>query len=151
VTEYDERGQAPRPRLLVRRRFLEGFEYPVRGTPCETAIQGGCLHIPTVFVRALPDRHGPPFDKVVSYLGSPSSTPTGAVLGHLDRGHEAHAEQKHLLTLFEIFANAHGRDARSGSRRAARAQEKLAASSTADGRDRRVDRDLCVTLLNAAQ
>jgi transcriptional regulator with GAF, ATPase, and Fis domain len=109
LTELDERrGRLRALAFWLGDRFIDEFDYPIAGTPCETAVRGARLvHIPD---RALdlypknPDEF--PGRGVVSYLGVPLLAPDGRVLGHLAvidvRPMPA---EKRLLTLFHVFAN----------------------------------------------
>ena len=159
LTEYDE----PRERLRALAfwfgdRWVEGFEYPIAGTACETAIrERRVVHVPDRVVELYPN-HQVKFPRpgVVSYLGVPllGPEPDERVLGHLAvvdiRPIPA---EKRLLTLFRIFANralAEVRRVRVEEELRER-QEKLTGliGSAMDGIVE-FDGELCITLMNAA-
>jgi PAS domain S-box-containing protein len=157
LTEYDERRARLRALAFwLGDRFIDEFDYPITGTPCETAIRETCLvHIPDRVVDLYPK--GPddsPFHGAVSYLGMPLLGTDRRVLGHLGvidvRPMPA---EKRLIALFQVFANralAEMRRVRLEQDLRDR-QEKLS-SLIGSAMDAIVelDRDLAITLMNAA-
>jgi transcriptional regulator with PAS, ATPase and Fis domain len=109
LTEYDERTERLRALAFwFGDRFVEGFEYPLAGTPCETAIRECRLvHVPDRIVDLYPDDQVAfPRNDVVSYLGVPLVGTDGRVLGHLAVVDVRPIPgEKRLLALFGIFAN----------------------------------------------
>ena len=85
LTEYDERENRLRALAFwMGDRFLEGFEYAVEGTPCETVVRERRLvHIPDQVLELYPhDRVEFP-ERPVSYLGVPLVGPDERILGPL--------------------------------------------------------------------
>ena len=109
LTEYDE--QRDRLRALAfwfGDGWIDGFEYGIAGTPCETAIrERRMVHIPDRVVELYPNgRVKFPRSGVVSYLGVPLLGPDQRVLGHLAVVDvRPIPPEKRLLALFQIFAN----------------------------------------------
>jgi PAS domain S-box-containing protein len=107
VTLYDE--QTDRLRALAFEfdgKFVEGFEYHVRNTPCETAVhEKRMVHVPDRIIDLYPKDKDPRLPGVVSYLGAAILDEFERVLGHIavvdDR---PMPDEKRLVTLFEIFA-----------------------------------------------
>jgi PAS domain S-box-containing protein len=86
--------------------WLDDFEYPIVGTPCETAVRDRRLvHVADRVIDLYPGDRDPQFAGVVSYLGVPVLDEAEQVLGHLavvdDR---PMPDEKRLLTLFRLFA-----------------------------------------------
>jgi transcriptional regulator with GAF, ATPase, and Fis domain len=157
LTELDERRARLRALAFwLGDRFIDEFDYPIAGTPCETAIRGGRLvHIPDRVVDLYPkDPDEFPGHGIVSYLGVPLLAPDGRVLGHLAViDVRPMPEEKRLLTLFHVFANralAEMRRVRVEQDLRDR-QEKLSRliGSAMDGIVE-LDGDLRITLMNAA-
>jgi PAS domain S-box-containing protein len=136
--------------------FIDEFDYPIVGTPCETAIREGRLvHVPDRVVDLYP-RDPPEFpgDGVVSYLGVPLLGVDRRVLGHLAViDTRPMPEEKRLLTLFRLFANRAAAEMRRVrlEQDLRERQEKLATlvGSAMDGIVE-LDGDLHITLMNAA-
>jgi PAS domain S-box-containing protein len=109
LTEYDE--QRDRLRALAfwfGGQWIEGFEYGIAGTPCETAVrERRVVHVPDRVIELYPsDEVKFPRSGVVSYLGVPLLGPDQRVLGHLAVVDiRPIPPEKRLLTLFGIFAN----------------------------------------------
>jgi transcriptional regulator with GAF, ATPase, and Fis domain len=157
LTEFDERRSRLRALAFwLGGRFIDEFEYPIAGTPCETAVRGGRLvHVPDRVVDLYPeDPDEFPGHGVVSYLGVPLLAPDRRVLGHLAViDVRPMPEEKRLLTLFHVFANralAEMRRVRVEQDLRER-QEKLSRliGSAMDGIVE-LDGDLRITLMNAA-
>jgi PAS domain S-box-containing protein len=85
VTEY--LPEAHRLRAIAFRlgdRRLDGYEYDLAGTPCETVVAGPQLvHIPERVVALYPDDPDLRKFDAVSYMGAPLQDVDGTVLGHL--------------------------------------------------------------------
>jgi len=86
--------------------WVDDFEYPIVGTPCETAVRDRRLvHVADRVIDLYPGDKDPQFAGVVSYLGVPVLDEAEQVLGHLavvdDR---PMPDEKRLLTLFRLFA-----------------------------------------------
>ena len=107
LTEYDE--PAERLRALAfwfGGDWVEGFEYPIVGTACETAIRERRLvHFPDRVLDIQPNAENFRAVGVVSYLGIPLLE-GDRVMGHLAvvdvRPMPA---EKRIFTLFQLFAN----------------------------------------------
>jgi PAS domain S-box-containing protein len=87
-------------------RYVKGYEYAIRGTPCEPVIRGGCLvHFPENIVMLFPQDPDLKTYGAVSYMGVPLLDVDNSVLGHL-----AVLDTKpmplapRLNSLFRIFA-----------------------------------------------
>jgi PAS domain-containing protein len=107
VTEY--LPEARRLRALAFRlgsEWVEGFEQPVDGTPCQVVIEGRRLvHFPDRTLDLYPHRQDLRRIGAVSYMGVPLSDVDGTVLGHLaviDR--KPMPARPESITVFEIFA-----------------------------------------------
>jgi PAS domain S-box-containing protein len=107
VTEYD--AQARRLRALAFRMgddWVEGFDQPVDGTPCQVVIENRSLvHFPDRVLEIFP--HDPNVRRMgaVSYLGVPLFDLDGSILGHLAvMDTEPMTDDPMRLTMFEIFA-----------------------------------------------
>jgi PAS domain S-box-containing protein len=113
VTEYDE----PTDRLRALAfwlgdRFVDAFEYPIAGTPCETAIRESRLvHVPDRVIELYPSNLAP--EGTVSYLGIPLLAGGRRTLGHLAVIDTRPLEKdERILNLFRIFANRAGAELR---------------------------------------
>jgi PAS domain S-box-containing protein len=86
--------------------FLQHYEQPIDGTPCEVVISGGRLvHYPDRMGELYP--HDPDVRDlgVSSYLGVPLRDSDGSVMGHLAvMDTKPLPPEPRLLSLFEIFA-----------------------------------------------
>ena len=86
--------------------WLDGFEQPLDGTPCQQVIDGKSqVHIPDHLLQLYPDDAEVRELGVVSYLGVPLLDAAGCVLGHLavlDR-RPLHPDPR-LMAVFQIFA-----------------------------------------------
>jgi PAS domain S-box-containing protein len=106
VTEYlPERRRLRARAFWIGGQFVEGYEYDLAGTPCESVIDDCRLvHIPERVVELYPA--DPDLRKygAVSYMGMPLADPEGRILGHLavldDR---PLAADQRALALFRIF------------------------------------------------
>lgn len=88
-------------------KFVEDFEYQVKGTPCEVVLgKNELLHIPRHVIDLFPEDDDLRMQQAMSYLGAPLLDQYGNILGNLavmDR--EEMPEEYHNLTLFKIFAD----------------------------------------------
>jgi PAS domain S-box-containing protein len=107
VTEYLPRSR--RLRALAFRlgdAWIQDFEQPVDGTPCQGVIDGRRLvHLPDRVLELYPDEKALQRIGAVSYMGVPLTDLDGSVLGHLavmDRKTMPAAPER--VTVFEIFA-----------------------------------------------
>ena len=109
VTEYDEAGERLRALAFwFGKGWIEHFEYPIAGTPCETAVkETRLIHIPERMIDLYPgEAQGMGSSGVVSYLGVPLLSPDRKVIGLLAVVDvRPMPDEKRLLTLFQIFAN----------------------------------------------
>jgi len=107
VTEY-----LPERRLLRALAFrlgddwVDAYEHPIDGTPCEVAVEGGRLvHYPDRVLELFPREANLRRMNAVSYMGVPLIDLDGSVLGHLavmdGKPMPARSES---VSVFEIFA-----------------------------------------------
>jgi PAS domain S-box-containing protein len=107
VTEY-----LPQRRVLRALAFrlgedwVEAYEHPIDGTPCQIAVESGRLvHYPDRIVELFPREENLRRMGAVSYMGVPLIDLDGSVLGHLavmDR--RPMPARPESVTVFEIFA-----------------------------------------------
>ena len=85
VTEYlPERKVLRSIAFWMNGRYVEDYEYNIRGTPCEQVIDTGCLvHYPERVMELFPDDPDLVTLGAVSYVGVPLLQVDGSVLGHL--------------------------------------------------------------------
>jgi PAS domain S-box-containing protein len=115
VTEYDPHRQRLRAlAFCMGEKTLDGYEYPIVGTPCHTAIhEKQLVHIPDRVVELYPADKDPNFAGTVSYLGVPILDERDNVLGHLAVvDQRPMPDEKRLVTLFKIFAARAGAEMR---------------------------------------
>lgn len=108
ITEYLEEEQKLRALAFwLDHQFVEGFEYDVKGTPCEYVIgEKDMLHIPKNVIQLFPDDHDLANQKAMSYLGAPLLDLEGNVLGNLAVMDTREMPEKyHDIALFKIFAD----------------------------------------------
>jgi transcriptional regulator with PAS, ATPase and Fis domain len=158
VTEYDEGTDSLRALAFwFGGRFVDRFEYPIAGTPCEDAVRSQrVVHVPDRAVQLYPRDQVPFPDKVelVSYLGVALVGSDRRVMGHLAVVDvRPMPPEKRVLALFDVFASralAEMRRTRLEEELRAR-QEKL--SRLFDGAMDAIvemDGDLRLTMMNAA-
>ena len=107
VTEFDPRSRRLRALAFkMGEEWVEGFEQPVDGTPCQVVIDGRRLvHYPDRVLELYPDEPNARKMGAVSYMGVPLLDQDGTVLGHLAvMDTKPMPEDRVRLTLFEIFA-----------------------------------------------
>ena len=102
----------PEPRRLralamwVDGKYVDHFEYPVAGTPCEAVVEKrGLVHIPERLLELYPaDAELAPAG-ATSYLGVPLLDTEGRVMGHLAvLDAKPMPADPRMISLFEIFA-----------------------------------------------
>jgi PAS domain-containing protein len=152
VTEFD-----PRTRRLKALAFwmggqwIEGFEQPVDGTPCQVVIENRRLvHYPDRVLELYPDEPNARKMGAVSYMGVPLQDLDGSVLGHLAiMDVKPMPEDPVGLTLFEICRRAAAELAGSVPS-AVRAREAQLAGLVASAMDAivQLDGELRVTRMN---
>ncbi len=107
VTEYvPEKRRLRAIAFWMQDRFVDQYEYDVKGTPCERVIEKQSLfHVAENIIELFPgDPDLKPFD-AVSYLGAPLLDLDGAVLGHLAvQDNRPLPEEARKVDLFRIFA-----------------------------------------------
>jgi len=107
VTEYlPEKRRLRAIAFWMQDRFVDQYEYNVKGTPCERVIEKQSLfHVAENIIELFPgDPDLKPFD-AVSYLGAPLLDLDGAVLGHLAvQDNRPLPEEARKVDLFRIFA-----------------------------------------------
>jgi hypothetical protein len=87
-------------------KWVEGFEQPIDGTPCQVVIENRRLvHYPDRILELYPDEPNLRRMGAVSYMGVPLRDVDGTVLGHMAVMDTAPMPEYFVrLTLFEIFA-----------------------------------------------
>jgi transcriptional regulator with PAS, ATPase and Fis domain len=88
--------------------WMDGYEYQIQGTPCETALQERRLvHIPDRIVDLYPQERNDLGGKgIVSYLGMPLVDTDQRIIAHLAViDARPMPPEKQFLDLFQIFAN----------------------------------------------
>ncbi len=107
VTEYvAERRLLRALAFWLGGQWVEGYEHPVDGTPCQAVIDGRRLvHYPDRILEIYPDVVELRQIGAVSYLGVPLLDLDGKVLGHLAvLDTRPMPEDAQVLALFQIFA-----------------------------------------------
>ncbi len=108
ITEYVERKQQLRALAFwMDGSFIEGYEYAVKGTPCELVIgKNEMLHIPQNVIDLFPEDPDLQTYHAMSYLGAPLLDIHGNALGNLAvMDSREMPEEYHNLALFRIFAD----------------------------------------------
>jgi len=87
--------------------FVEGFEYRIKGTPCEVVLGNKELvHIPKHVIDLFPEDKDLQTQQAMSYLGAPLLDQNGDILGNLAvMSRREMPEEYHNLALFKIFAD----------------------------------------------
>jgi PAS domain S-box-containing protein len=156
VTEYiPDRQRLRAIAFWLGGRWIEDFEYPIAGTPCETAIdEERLIHIPDNIMELYPDDPDVRLQGGVSYLGVPLKDTDGAILGHLAvMSNRPMPEDHRALAIFQIFATrAEGELQRIRRERAIREREQKLRRLIDGAMDAiiELDRQLHVTHLNPA-
>jgi formate hydrogenlyase transcriptional activator len=106
VTEYDRKLNRLRAlSFWMDGSFIDDYEYPVKGTPCEHVIEEKrFLHVKNNVIELYPDDPDlRPFN-AVSYLGAPLIDSNGQILGNLAILDDAPLPGKErLFSIFRIF------------------------------------------------
>lgn len=111
VTEYfEEEKRMSAKAFYMGDGWIDNFEYPVAGTPCETVVtEKRLVHIrDNLFAKYKGNPELKDFrnHKVVSYLGIPFEDVDGKILGHLSViDSEPMPEDQEVFNIFRIFAN----------------------------------------------
>ncbi|MFO0585460.1 MAG: sigma 54-interacting transcriptional regulator [Anaeromyxobacter sp.] len=156
LTEFDERTDTLKALAFwYGDRFIDGFEYGVVGTPCETTIRAErVVHIPDRAISLYPGDGVPMPGPAVSYLGVAFRDGDHRVLGHLAVVDEKPIPaEPRVLDVFELFANRAGAELRRMRlEEALREREEKLRGLVGSAMDAIVELDgeLRVTMLNAA-
>lgn len=107
VTEYLPDTRTLRPHAFwLNGGFIETYEQPIGGTPCEVVVTGKKLvHYPDRILEIYPNEPDLKASQAVSYLGVPLLDAGGVVMGHLAvLDTKPLPNEPRLISLFEIFA-----------------------------------------------
>jgi PAS domain S-box-containing protein len=107
VTEFDPRARVLRALAFrLDGQWIEGFEQPIDGTPCQVVLEKRRLvHFPDRVLELFPDEPNARRMGAVSYMGVPLFDLDESILGHLAvMDSQPMPEDPFRLTLFEIFA-----------------------------------------------
>ncbi len=144
VTEYfpDRRTLKPHS-FWLRGGYIEGYEKPIDGTPCEVVVDGRRLvHLPDNVLDLYPEDDDFLRVGAVSYLGVPLLDSEEGVLGHLAVLHtEPLPPKPRALAIFRIFAARASAEPAPASRREGAPRSRRAAPSSGGRRDGRDHRD----------
>jgi len=156
VTVYDAENEYLRSlAFLFAGNWVEGFDYPIGGTACETAVREKRLvHVPDQLLDVYPRDNDPRLPEVVSYIGAPILDENGNVLGNLAVvDTRPMPDKQHLVDLFRIFAaraSAEMRRLRAESAMREREEKLTRLISSAMDAIVELDRELVITMLNPA-
>ena len=156
VTEYLEETQHLRALAFwMDGQWIEDYETPIMGTPCEAVIQGASfLHVPDRLIDLFPDDPDLRREGFLSYMGVPLTDFDGRVLGNLaiiDR--RPMPENPKARALFQIFAERAAAEVRRIRAEAAVREREEKLSRVVNGAMDAIielDDQLAVTLLNPA-
>lgn len=108
ITEYlPEKQRLKALSFWLENRFVDDYEYEIRGTPCENVVtEQRLFHVPENVIELFPDDPDlEPFE-AMSYMGAPLLDLDGTILGHLAvQDTRPMPEQAQNMALFKIFAN----------------------------------------------
>jgi PAS domain S-box-containing protein len=107
VTEYLPDRNRLRPHAFwLSGTFVEAYEQPIEGTPCEVVVtEKKLVHYPDRVLEIYPDEADLTAMHAVSYLGVPLLDADGSVMGHLAvMDTKVLPPEPRLISLFEIFA-----------------------------------------------
>ncbi|HAB17955.1 MAG TPA: Fis family transcriptional regulator [Verrucomicrobiales bacterium] len=107
VTEYlPEVRRLRSDAFWLNGKFLQQYEHPVDGTPCQAVVDGRrLLHITDRILEIYPNDADLEAVGAVSYLGVPLIDSDGSVMGHLAvLDSKPLPAEPRLISLFEIFA-----------------------------------------------
>jgi PAS domain S-box-containing protein len=156
VTEVDLRARRLRALAFwLGGKWVEGFEQPIDGTPCQVVIENRRLvHYPDRILELYPDEPNLRRMGAVSYMGVPLRDVDGTVLGHMAVMDTAPMPEDPVrLTLFEIFAGRAAAELRRlRAEREVRAREAQLARLVGSAMDAivQLDGDLRVLRMNPA-
>jgi PAS domain S-box-containing protein len=156
VTEVDLRARRLRALAFwLGGKWVEGFEQPIDGTPCQVVIEDRRLvHYPDRILELYPDEPNLRRMGAVSYMGVPLRDVDGTVLGHMAVMDTAPMPEDPVrLTLFEIFAGRAAAELRRlRAEREVRAREAQLARLVGSAMDAivQLDGDLRVLRMNPA-
>jgi PAS domain S-box-containing protein len=156
VAAYSETERTLRAiSMRMRDRWLEGFDYAVDGTPCQTAIaERQTVLIPDRVLELYRDRPELRRFGAVSYLGVPLFGVDGAIIGQLAvLDDKPMVAEPRALAIFQIFANRAAAELRRlHAERAIREREAQLSQLLESAMDAIVvlDDELRLTLMNPA-
>jgi PAS domain S-box-containing protein len=107
VTEYLPERRHLRPHAFwLRDRFIDFYEHPIDGTPCEAVLTARKLvHYPDRILDLYPNEADLREFNAVSYMGVPLFDLDGTIMGHLAvLDTQPLPPEPRLISLFEIFA-----------------------------------------------
>ena len=156
VTEfYEDEQRLKALAFWMDGRWIENYETPIEGTPCETVIHSADLvHVPERLLELYPHARDAYAGGFVSYLGIPLKDSDGRILGHLavvDR--QPMPNEPKARALFQIFAERAGAELRRIQAEAAVRDREEKLSRVVNGAMDAIielNSDLAVTLLNPA-
>ena len=107
VTEYfPERRRLRALAFWMEGRWVQDYEIPIAGTPCEEVIdKAQLIHFPDNVLEIYPEEEELKQNKAVSYMGMPLLDVDGRILGHMaviDR--RPIPAEPHVHAIFQIFA-----------------------------------------------
>ena len=110
ATLDEERSELRAVSMRLRDDWLDGYTYPVMGTPCEVALsERRAVHVPDRMVELY---RGVPAHRhygAVSYLGVPVFDTDGRIIGHVAvLDDKPMPEEPRSMAIFQIFANRAG-------------------------------------------
>ncbi len=154
VTEY-----LPEPRRLrafsfwFEDRYIDGYEYDIRGSPCEMVIDTASLvHYPENIVALFPADPDLSAFRAVSYLGVPLQNAAGDILGHLavldTKPLPLSSRVEAVFRIFAARAAAELQRLRAESRTREREEKLSTLMNSAMDAIIELDRDLMVTEIN---
>jgi len=107
ATLDDDRTTLSAVSMRLQDDWLDGFSYPLEGTPCETALsERRAVHVPDRIVELY--RGGQSFSRygAVSYLGVPVFDTNGRIIGQVAvLDDKPMPEEPRSMAIFQIFAN----------------------------------------------
>ena len=154
IAEYRDDSRCLRAvAFWVNNRFLDDYEYPIDGTPCQVVVDTKSrAHFPERLLEFFPNDSDLASLGAVSYLGAPLLDADGTLLGHLavldNRAMPAEPQLYELLDLFAARAVAELRRLRAEAATREREAQLSLLLDTAMDAILVLDRDLKITRLN---
>ena len=154
IAEYRDDSRCLRAvAFWVNNRFLDDYEYPIEGTPCQVVVDTKSrAHFPERLLEFFPNDSDLASLGAVSYLGAPLLDADGTLLGHLavldNRAMPAEPQLYELLDLFAARAVAELRRLRAEAATREREAQLSLLLDTAMDAILVLDRDLKITRLN---